>query len=529
MLAGPGSGKTTVITERSVRIASELNNPSRLLCLTFTKAAGEEMEKRYLRKIRTGSADSGDIPVFQTVHAFCNGVVAEYEKRSGVVFTRIEGENSPKKDIIRKIYVKMNGSEPDDAMLDRIISYMERDDVSPGANQVRRFRDIVKEYTRVKELGRMMDFDDMVVKCLEIFSSDPDFRDSVASEYDYIQVDEAQDLSRNQYDVISAISGHGNIFVVADDDQSIYRFRGADPGCVFDFAEKHPDLVRYDLTRNYRSTKSIVSSALSVVRHNTVRFDKNLYTEREEGKPVILRHFTGPSKQARYICEETGRFLKSRPGGTVGILYRNNVSSLPVRMMLARNAIPYTVIGGSIDIWDSEYAREILKRIAMAEWKGMKSGFIVPTPEMTLKKLLRHGLMEEYEAKCEKSGIHKRFFYTVLDSIMLMTEICSTYTECVSLLDSVRRNDIADSSGNSSVTLTTVHSAKGLEFDSVFMIDLVEGDFPGEGTKDGPGLEEERRLFYVGMTRARDELTLCFPETRAGIELEESRFLKEVG
>ena len=532
VLAGPGSGKTTVITGRALRIAEELSSPERLLCVTFTRAAADEMRKRYIASCGEEAAKAG-VPVFSTVHAFCNRIVGMYEKRTGTGYTRMEGEDSPKNEILSSIYRRLNGTFPDEMMLQRLTGYLqrEREGRSSGSAQIRRFDEISKEYERIKAQEHLMDFEDMVRFACRLMRTDKRIAGEVKRMFDYIQVDEAQDLSRGQYDFIRLIAGNRNIFIVADDDQSIYGFRGADPGCLFDFVREYPDCRRYELTANYRSVPMIVSSAASLVEHNQKRFAKDLYSVNPPLINCVNVHiFKNGGEQARFCAEEVRRLVKA--GSTCAVLYRNGMSGLPVKLWLRRFGLEYGVLGNSPGPWDTAAVKGAMFRIADAE---RNAGLILPRPRDTWRKLLRKGFGDKAVEQCEEEGRDRKYALISLEFVSALTSGAVSFADCERLLDDIERTDLGpeqtgasgQETGRKQVTLSTVHSSKGLEFDYVFLIDLLEGELPGSEAA-GDTVEEERRLLYVGMTRARRGLALCYPIERGGFLEEPSRFIKEI-
>lgn len=521
VLAGPGSGKTTVITNRAVKLSEETKKPERILCVTFTRAAGEEMRRRYVRLCENTGLKTDKTPAFMTVHAFCNDCISRYEKKTGQKYERIEKEGV-KEDILREIYRNINGNYPDETTSARLISYIQQEQSggkseSAGSKQIRRFADILKSFREYKEARHLIDFEDMILMTLDIFEAHPDFCKMISDSYDYIQVDEAQDLSRAQYRVLMKIAVHGNIFVVADDDQSIYRFRGSDPTCLFDFAESFPGCVRYELGENYRSTKSIVGSAQKLISVNVKRFEKKLYTNNPEGCPVYIRHFTSAFDQSRFACDLI------REGGAV--LYRNSTSMILPTLYLTLKDVDYSVLGGNYTLDGNEMLGEALDEILRAE---RNARFLIPTPSQTFKKNVREGFIDEFIKKYEKTGEYRKNIRVLADFIDALTKACSSYGECVRTLDKMKRRAHYDSVLPGAPVLSTVHSAKGLEFGTVVLIDILKGEFPGSGTGPGEGLEEERRLFYVAMTRAAKELYVCYPEKRWINDEERSIFVEEI-
>ena len=534
VLAGPGSGKTTVITSRSVRLAGAIRAPERLLCVTFTRAAAAEMRERY-RLMAGVNGEDVPVPVFSTVHAYCNGIVGMYERKSGRRFERIEGEDSPKNEVLSRIYEKFNGVRPDEAMLARLKGYFRKEADSSaargrpsGSNQIRRYSEIAQEYGRVKREHGYLDFDDMIAFALKLLRTEPELRREVQRRFDYIQVDEAQDLSRSQYEVIRLIAPGDNIFIVADDDQSIYGFRGAEPECLFEFVREFPNTARYALTRNYRSTPEIVAASSALVSVNQRRFSKDLFTLRPEAQgSASVQEFANAAAQAEFCAYEARRAVNS--GESVAVLYRNGMSSLPVRLALSTTGIPYRTSGNCPDTAENSVVSAFLRELAEAERRGI---FVIPSPGAVLKKLLRGGFAKRAEEQCRLEGRDRKTVSLGLDFLEMLTDGAYSYADCLRRLDRLRRYDSVtaapgiDASDLSGVMLSTIHSAKGLEYDLVLVIDVLEGELPGSEAA-GEALEDERRLLYVAMTRAKKRLVLCCPEKR-GIRGEEpSRFLQE--
>lgn len=531
VLAGPGSGKTTVITARAIRLSGEIRSPDRLLCITFTNAAADEMKARYLAGTGAGeeNKDGRDedpvTPVFSTVHSFCNGILKEYEKLTGKRYVRIEGEDSPKNKILSKIYRKYNGTEPDEAMTERIKGYMRKEGADgenkkpSGRNQIRRFSEIVREYAEVKRKNGYVDFDDMVLMAKQILTEERELSEKIRSRFDYIQVDEAQDLSRAQYDVIRLIVPAGNIFIVADDDQSIYGFRGADPGCLFDFLARYPGAARYELTQNFRSTPEIVKASSGLVSKNTKRFEKDLFTAK---RPVRGSFETVSVKDAAEQAVFSKAVIESAlsRGETAAVLYRNGMSSLPVRLALTAGNVNVKILGSYVIPWDVSAVREYIFGLRDAEHRAV---FRIPSPYEVFKNMIRDGFAKKTEEACRLEGRDRKTVSVTLDFLRMLTRYSGSYREAVMLLD--RMETLAPGTGNAAV-LSTIHSSKGLEFDNVIVIDVLEGEIPGSEAA-GAAVEEERRLLYVAMTRAKKKLIIIRPEKRGIRGEEDSRFIAE--
>lgn len=512
VLAGPGSGKTTVITERLNFLTSGITEPSRLLSVTFSRAAGREMAIRY-----QGLYPGRELPVFGTVHSLCNRIIMDHENITGVRLTRIEGDPNIKLSILKTIWDNVNPgfNMPDtEEMISLISRKTNRPDSLADFDKIRNFDLIFDQYRAYKREKGLIDFDDMVFYARELLESNKAIKERWAYKYEYIQVDEGQDLSKSQFEVIRYLAGYGNVFVVADDDQGIYAFRGADPSCVLEFEKYYSGCVKYYLEQNYRSCKRIVECASTVVGRNRNRYEKNLFTENTLGEKIRFIHAKDLNSQAGYICE---KIKKLRKKGTVAILYRNSISSLMFKLYLNYYGIQCNVLGGNFIIEYDYIVKYLLKSISNAE-KG--KGFIIPHPKSVFKGLAEKGFLEKAAEYYEKKGrIYFEYVCEFLYTLCTLYDSCEKIKECI--------DNLAHTGEHCDVTLTTIHSSKGLEFDTVFIVDLLNDEFPSREYLQGDLLEEERRLFYVAMTRAKKRLILSYPETRGSNHEEASIFYEE--
>ncbi len=512
VLAGPGSGKTTVIIERISLLTTKVTEPSRLLSVTFSRAAGREMKERYIQKY-----PEREVPVFSTVHSLCNTIIKEHEKKSGIVLTRIEGVNNIKGKIINEIWkhVNPNISIPETEEILSLISRKKNTgDLLRYSIQIKNFDKVYKMYEEYKRNNRLIDFDDMIFYARDLLENNKDLRNKWASKYEYIQVDEGQDLSKAQFDVIRYICGNNNVFVVADDDQGIYAFRGADPSCVLDFEKYYPGCKKYYLEENYRSSGRIVELASKVVNTNKNRYEKNLFTINKRGPKIKFRHCKNISEQAKYVCD-----LIKNCKGTSGVLYRNNLSSILFRLYLSKMDINFKVLGGIVNPPEYMMVKKVLKRIKETEDKAI---FLIPKPDKVFAEYVKEGFLDIYRSYYETHGKGRVLVEYLYEFICTLCKLCPTYDKCIELLDKMCKTD-----DSSETTFTTVHSAKGLEFDDVYIVDLVKYEFPSKDSMKGDLLEEERRLFYVAMTRTRQNLYLVYPETRGFNSEEASIFYEE--
>ena len=528
-LAGPGSGKTTVLTERTLYLARRTCAPDRILSVTFTNAAGEEMRSRYQKAAAQFLPElrETDAPTFQTVHSFCNGLLRSYEMLAGIRRRRIEGEKDEKTELLRQIYFEINGEAAEAYILNQITRGQDG-----GEAEIKNIKRIRAAYERYKREHGLIDFDDMIVLAAEILHSDGPLQRQIREAYQdrflFIQADEAQDLTETQFEVLRIVAApKRNLFVVADDDQSIYGFRGASPGCLRAFYKSQPDCRLYRLSRNYRSVQNLVRISERFISFNTDRFEKKPYSKKEPGALPRIRACGGSLMQIKFLRKEIAALKRREPELTVGILYRNNISGLLISAFLTKTGIAHDLQGGLPETHSIPYVDEVLKELRNAE---RMCGRILPRPAGTFRRLLENGLERQFEAYCRQTRQHLRYKDAVLSFLLYLCSVCYSYREAVSLLDKL---DARSSSGKEAICLSTVHSAKGLEYDAVFVIDAVMGEFPGNGAVTGKLLEEERRLFYVALTRARKYFYVTYPLTRGisaspGTGEQESIFVSEL-
>ncbi len=515
VLAGPGSGKTTVIASRVVRLEREVTKPENILTLCFGREAAAEMKRRYLIYRET---DSKDQAAFSTVHSICFRILTDV--RGGKIDV-LEGQK--KIAALSKIYERINGRKNID--IEQLVNSISRQrNISAYGRkiipQIYRFYEICDEYERYKKDRGLIDYDDMIFEAYDRLCAS----DRLVKKYarEYVQADEAQDLSEMQFKIIKMLSSEGNIFTVADDDQSIYGFRGAAPECIINYTKIFPDAKVYRLEENFRSTGSIVEYASDVSHKNEVRCEKTIFTGKDRGEEVETVRFSTGILQAKTIVSYIKKMLRSDGGSNVGILYRNNLSSLIIMLMLFKNGIDFRISGEYQDPRKLYMVDRFLKELKKQEKKK-----IMLTAAVLLQKMRRKGLLEDSILNCELTGKQKRTVWSSYDFLLVLCRYANSYEECVKYIELIAKaGDAADKEG-ARVFLSTVHSAKGLEFDTVFVIDLVKDEFPGKGAYSGPLLEEERRLFYVAVTRARSKLFVTYPEKRGGMPEEKSIFIAE--
>lgn len=522
VLAGPGSGKTTVLIERTIRLARKIKMPQKILCVTFTNAAAREMEKRFLQSQNETDDNFSQTPVFKTVHSFCNEVIKEYERSVGVKYKRIEGNSGEKRKIFKDLYKEINGEDGEEYIIDKLNDFNKK---SNTVLEIKGFRKIMASYDIYKNKYCMIDFDDMITIALGILSSAEKnklrIREYFCSRFDYIQVDEAQDLTSEQFAIIEMIGKHGNVFVVADDDQSIYGFRGAAPECLFKFQKNFSDCQTYYLSRNYRSVGNIVDYSCKFIAQNKDRFSKNLYSKNIKGPVPRIKCFKNGIKQAEFVCKETKKLLKVNKDTKIGVLYRNNISGLLPRAVFVCEGYNLKCGEDFFKTREMDFLDDIISVMRSME----RNCVVVPTPSKMLRTLREEGLSNKLENYCRNSGRNIYYKEILSEFLEFLCMYSGSVKNMVSLLDKIDdKNIISRTCNTCCVELSTVHSSKGLEYDVVFLIDVVRGEFPGRNATVGKALEEERRLFYVAMTRAKESLYVLYPQRRG----EESAFITEL-
>lgn len=494
VLAGPGSGKTTLLTERTLRLSIKTKKPHRILSVTFTNAAVLEMKERYVNRYENMTGyKCVNTPVFKTVHSLCNYILSEYEQYRGLRYTRITSE-CKKIEIIKGLEANINNGET---------------------------------YEEYKFKNNMIDFDDMIMYVNVILNSpkseDVIFTKYIKSLFDYIQIDEAQDLTKEQFDVLEQICGSGNIFVVADDDQSIYGFRGAEPKNLFKFKDKYKTCIIFNMSRNYRSTQSIVKFSKRIISKNKERFEKNLFSLNEEGEKIKIMSFNNIVTQSIYVNNEIKKLKKHNSDMTFGVLFRNNYSAIIPKLILSLNNIKFKNEERGISTSDIVLIKKFVDEIRKEERKYI----FVPSPHKSFLKMLENDFERKFYEKCKeigKEGIYK-------DIIMLFFEfLCRNVISINDLIEILEKMD--EGTNDSNISMSTIHSSKGLEFDAVFIIDMIKGVFPSDSIMDEQLLEEERRLFYVAVTRAKQRLYILYPNSSSnryikGVLYDKSIFVDE--
>lgn len=587
LLACPGSGKTTTMIMRIGYLIEEKSiQPKRIKAITFSKASATDMLERYARFF------PGLAPVdFSTIHSLAFQITREYLSADDYVM--IEGSDSSrlnKKRLLREIYARENDEPITDDLLEELVSFISfvknkmvqkrkwktLDEPFPGAI------DILSIYEDFKENHepRLVDFDDMLTIAFEALSTDRKLLLKYQQRWDYVMTDESQDTSMVQHALVEKlVEKHRNLCVVADDDQSIYTWRAAEPSYLLKFRQVYPDAYIMKMERNYRSSGTIVSTANRFIKTNKLRHDKNMFTDRPEGGPIVIRRLASQEAQLKYLLKELGDL---EDYGNVAILYRNNSSSTLLMDELDRLGIPFYMKDADNRFFSHWIVQDILnfmrfslrpERIDLyakvasktnAYWSAAQLkqlGRMQPSKQHAFEEITLAVTMKDYQlriiaeqrktmdalkdmpplnvikairrdigydqmlkSRAEKFGMKLDYLQQILSTLEQIAEPLPTmmdFAKRLKQLEEVTRQAKTEKTDDM-LTLSTMHSSKGLEFDRVYLIDLVEGIVPTEEDADDPALlEEARRLFYVGMTRAKRHLELLSYD-------QESRFVEEV-
>ncbi len=588
ILAGPGSGKTTVITRRVEHMISHLHiDPSSILVITFSRAAAREMRERFL--ILSGRQR---LPVtFGTFHAVFFQILKTAYHYSSSQIVREDQQVLFVRDYIRRLRVE----EPDMTDLaGRILSEIslvkntgtDPMSYSPFSCDEHVFRSVFEAYGEFLRGHRFLDFDDMLVMTKELFEKRPDILAGWQERFSHILVDEFQDINPLQYEIVRMMaSPQDNLFIVGDDDQSIYGFRGARPEIMLHFELDYPGVKKIRLQMNYRSTPEIVLAAGSLISHNHSRFHKDIRAASAEGFAPVIKSFPNQREQNRYVTETILKLNREIgiPLDEMAVLFRTNAQPRLLMLQLGRQNIPFSSVEHLPNLYGHWIAEDIRTYISLAMGDRSRASFIrvmnrpsrflsresLPYENVSfqvwaqfyrgeermterLAKLERDlsvisGLSpcsaviyirkavgyEDYLRECAgRHGVPEEKMFDVLEEIQ---DDASNYGSCSLWI--AHQEEILTRSGSPSdkkeappgpaVVLSTLHASKGLEFDTVFLVDVNETVLPDKKAVTEESLEEERRLFYVGMTRAKRRLFILHSGQIKNKEMVPSRFIGE--
>lgn len=587
VLAGPGSGKTLTIVNRvKYLIEKQKVRPEEILVVTFTRFAAAEMKSRLCLVM-----GKRDLPVtVGTFHGIYYGILKwayrmnqenilseteKYQILRGVI-NKERMEIFDEEDFIQDIVAEIGKVKNNRIPLEEFVS----EKCSADA-----FRNIYRNYERHRKELKKIDFDDMLVLCYELFRSRPDVLAQWQKKFRYVLIDEFQDINRIQYDVIRMLAQpENNLFVVGDDDQAIYGFRGADSELMLGFGKDFPDAKQILLGMNYRSTANIVQNSLKLIENNVERYSKKLEANREGGSCLHIQEVKDPVEEAEYVLEE---IQKCKENGIkeeeIAILFRVHTDARAVVEAMVERKIPFQMKEHLPNIYEHFIAKDIMAYFRLATGKRRRQDFlqVMNRPKRYLGRDSVSGSQVSFEDMrkfyCDKDWMIDRIDQFELDVKMLMkmapyaaiqyirkrigyddflkeyafthqinrsdlNEVLAEIEEAAKAFSSVEEwfahveeytetlkvKEKERNRPRPGVRLMTIHASKGLEFKQVFLIAANEGRIPYQKAKTDKEIEEERRLFYVAMTRAKDFLKICYVKIKNGKEVTPSRFVDEL-
>lgn len=597
VLAGPGSGKTTVIVNRIISLIKEHSvSPSSILVITFTKAAAKSMRQRFLSL----TGESYVSVTFGTFHAvFFSMLRHAYNYSAGSIIKADIQYN-----YIRNAAMGFELEYPDEnEMVTGIISEISRvksnrlciDTYEAVSCPAATFRLIYKKYENMLISRRMIDYDDMIIMCYELLSKRADYRKAWQDKYKYILVDEFQDINKAQYDTIKLIAGkQANLFVVGDDDQSIYAFRGSKPDIMLGLSTEYRDIVQMYLNTNYRCSSEIVAGARSLIEYNKVRFAKNIRSCGMCSGRIKVCKMADIEEEALYLSKEVRELIADgiKPE-EIAVISRTNIISNIYYTRLNSDGVACRTLTAVHNIYDSWLMQDIAAymRLSQGMYDKENAVRIINKPSRYIKralitqpfnfehlrkcydgdeglikiindmqfdiKMLSHmspyaavnyilkgiGYEDYINEEIIRKRLNKEEVYAKLTEIKTLSRKYMDIKQWLKYIDeqaekteqenksdkrqgNQKNSDEKDSAG--AVNIYTMHSCKGLEFKAVFIMDVCEGIIPYNKAVFDNEIEEERRLMYVAMTRAKEKLYLVYPIKRYGHDTAASRFISEI-
>lgn len=575
VLAVPGSGKTTVLLNRIIY----LNNTQsveykQILNLTFSKTQASDMKTRF------NIMDKNNNAVFSTIHAFAFNVIKLYSRKYKVNLKLIEGNNIFNKyKLLKRIFYESYKAPPSNDDLDYFFTnygLIKNNMLSLETLNNNHFFDIALKYEDYKKRNNLFDFDDMLTYAYNILKNHNDILKIIKKNYKYFQLDEGQDASLIQFKILELIAyPENNIYILADDDQSIYSFRGANPEYLLKISSIFENIKYYYLNKNYRSTKDIVMLSDYIIRNNKERYLKTVESHNNEKTPIQIIKVKNIESQNKFILNKISD-LKSNEN--LAILFRNNISAYSVAFDLIKNKIQFNkrlnfnnnnlniilqdlnnIIDFALDSNNIELFKSIYYKLNLYLKKDYVYGLNIDFNKSILDTILDDSYIKDYQKELVenlKFVLEKIINLNLYNSIKLIFEELGyieyiskhfenipinyiqeiilhfakdykTINELLKAFENIETILKNKNFNTSNIFISTIHQSKGLEYDNVLLIDLVDGEFPIYSDK-ASSLEEERRLFYVGITRAKKQLYLVFPKYRYETKVKPSKFFKEI-
>lgn len=590
VLAGPGSGKTLTIAKRiEYLIMKHKVRPEEILVITFTKYAAWEMKNR----TRSICGPSSYAVTFGTFHGIYYGILkwayrlnqsnllSDEEKYRILreILPGIDWDQEPEadeeKDYLQELAIEIGNVKN---------NCMDIEEYEPVKYTTEKFRKLYRTYEETKKKYRKIDFEDMLIQCRDLFMKRPDILKKWQEKFQYILVDEFQDVNQAQYDVVRMLAApQDNLFVVGDDDQSVYGFRGAKPGIMMEFMKDYPKARQIFLDVNYRSSGYIVKGALRVIGNNKIRFEKKIEAFRKPDETVHVQEVKDPVQEAEYVLERIREYREKGVSYTeMAVLYRTNVDARAMSELMTEYQIPFVMKEHLNNIYEHFIALDMISYLRLSQGEYDRKYFLqianrpnryltresMKTGNVSYESLRRYYRDKdwmvdridqlEWDMKmiCDKTPyaaiqyIRKRMGYDEFlkeyaayrkisseDLFALLEEIWQNskgygtikeWFEHIESYGKMLKEQNKKNGEKEGVNLMTMHAAKGLEFDTVFVIEANEGSCPYKKATADEEIEEERRLFYVAMTRAKRKLAISYVKEKNGKDLLPSRFVSEL-
>ena len=560
VLAVPGAGKTTMLLERINNLSKSIPQ-NKILTLTFSRTQAIDMKNRF------GSDDTN----IMTIHAFCYLIIRNYLKKFHRELRLLESTDAYNKyDLVRRIYQDINNkkvSREDVLTFFTETSYMKNAMLDESYLQKVRIKNIEKVYEvyeDFKKSNNYIDFDDMQTIALRLLDENPRLLKSIQNKYQYFQLDEGQDTSLLQFEILNRIvSLNNNLMVVADDDQSIYSFRAANPDYLLNFKDYYPGAEIFIMNENHRSSKNIARLAGEFIKDNNFRYKKNLISKKEEGERVLIKTLKDSYDQYDFIKKNID-FSKSN-----SILFRNNISAINLVTFLLEDGIDFAINDDFLDFFKSQIIDDFFDIIKFSDdftnveafeniYYKIRTFLKKTEVEKLITKPINQDIFDffyeilDYDRKnslydIEKKLIHIRklplsrkisYIYKYLgykeysslkankfaEEVInkdLFVESLVNFTKDINSIEEFDRKILKLKKKirlmpQTNLVLQTIHRSKGLEYDRVFIVDMNKNEFPIIDYEQSPekSLEEERRVFYVGMTRAKEKLFILSTKKR---------------
>ena len=543
ILAGAGSGKTRVLTYKVIYLLKEKNiNPGNILMVTFTNKAASEMKERVNKVIK-----GGDKPLIATFHSLCAKILRIEGKYVGFSpsFSIYDTSDSLDgvKEAMKILNVSFRDFKPSSILATISQAKNQLINSSDYRNYARGFfqetvADIYPVYQKILKENNALDFDDLILETVSLFNNSPEVLEKYQNKFKYILIDEYQDTNQAQFILTKLLSKKSvNICVVGDFSQSIYSFRGANYRNLETFRHDFKDVKVFELSQNYRSTQKILDSAYSIISKNKGHPILKLWTENSSGENITIYEARNEHNEAEFIIEKI--ISESLSLTDVAVLYRTNAQSRVIEEVFLHQAVPYVLVGGT-RFYERREIKDVLSYLRLVEnpkdsisfkrveklGKARLSKFLeiqgqlknedLATIEILDQVLKKTEYLSLYDPKDEEDNMRLENIKE-LRSVAIEFPSLTSFLENVSLVEAEYMPDHPNKTGDKkdAVTLMTLHGAKGLEFPAVFMVGMEEGIFPhSRSLMNKEELEEERRLCYVGMTRAKKMLFLTYTRRR---------------